>query len=160
MRRHSILLVEDDDNDVFFFQDALRRAEIDIALDIVNDGQEAIDFLTSTSARTSGPEDLRPGFVLLDLNLPRRTGFDVLTWIRQHTYWKTLIVVVLTSSTSEADMHQAYSLGANSYVVKPTDATRLRVLIKLLVEYWLGWNENPPVTVKAGTPRFLQEKAW
>src|ERR1043166_8936980 len=102
MHPPSILLVEDDDNDVFFIKDALRRAEIDLPLKVVSDGQEAIDYLEAAGAKSFEADDCRPGFVLLDLNLPRRTGIDVLRWIRRSSSWKQLIVVVLTSSTSES----------------------------------------------------------
>jgi len=146
MHHHPILLVEDDDNDVFFIKDALRRTGIVADLEVANDGQEAIDYLSRLSALADERDDLQPGFVLLDLNLPHRTGLEVLKWIRQNPFWKTLIVIVLTSSTSEDDKSQAYALGANSFVLKPTDATRLRELLKLLAEYWLGWNEAPPPT--------------
>jgi DNA-binding response OmpR family regulator len=155
MRSHSILLVEDDDNDVFFIKDALRRTGIQIPLDVANDGQEAIDHLVNANARLTERSQLEPGLVLLDLNLPRRSGLEVLKWIRRDPIWKMLIVVILTSSTSEADKQEAYLLGANSYIVKPTDATRLRDLVKLLTEYWFSWNEEPPATLPKGSERVL-----
>jgi len=153
MGRPSILLVDDDENDVFFIKDALRRTGVDLPLDVATDGQAAIDHLAG--ARVNGQGSFQPGLVLLDLNLPRRSGLEVLKWIRQDPFWQTLIVVVLTSSTSASDRHQAYSLGANSYVIKPTDATRLRELIKLLAEYWLGWNQSP-----FGSSNPFSEKAF
>ena len=82
--------------------------------------------------------------MLLDLNLPRRSGLEVLEWIRHEPGWKTLVVLVLTSSTAETDMNRAYSLGANAYVVKPSDATKLREFGQLLKQFWLGWNQMPP----------------
>src|SRR5687768_6854638 len=126
MRNRSILLVEDDENDVFFISDALRRSGVDLQLDVARDGQEAIDHLSAAYSGLIGGERVSPAFVLLDLNLPRVTGLEVLKWIREESPWKTVLVIVLTSSPSEADMHQAYSLGANSYIIKPADATRLR----------------------------------
>jgi CheY-like chemotaxis protein len=143
MRSRSILLVEDDENDVFFIKDALERVGVDLPLHVASDGQEAIDFLIAARAPLEGTSDVHPVLVLLDLNLPRRTGLEVLKWIRQESAWPWLVVVILTSSTSELDMRQAYSLGANSYVVKPADATKLRELVKYLQGYWLGWNQSP-----------------
>jgi CheY-like chemotaxis protein len=70
---------------------------------------------------------------------------EVLKWIRQESPWKTLLVIVLTSSTSESDMHDAYAHGANSYIIKPADATRLREVAQLLKSYWFGWNQLPPL---------------
>lgn len=146
MAYHSILLVEDNEDDVFFFKDALHRTGIDLPVEIASDGQQAIDHLIAASAAAGTADSVVPGVVLLDLNLPRQTGLDVLKWIRQQPRWKTLIVIVLTSSTSDIDMHQAYTLGANSYIVKPTNATKLRELIQLLKSYWFGWNQSPPAT--------------
>jgi len=145
MRNCSILLVEDDADDVFFVSDALRRSGIDLPLDVVNDGQAAIDFLHQAGKRAPVPEPMKPGLVLLDLNLPRKRGLEVLQWIRQESVWKTLIVLILTSSTSESDMNQAYLLGANAYIIKPSDATKLRELGQLVKQFWLGWNQLPPV---------------
>jgi len=144
-----ILLVEDDSNDVFFIQDALRRAGVEVRLQVASDGQEAIDQIMEAYHPLKDRSTSPPAVVLLDLNLPRRTGLDVLKWIRQESPWKTVVVIVLTSSTSEADMHQAYVLGANSYIVKPTDATKLREICQLLRGYWLGWNQNPPIGIVA-----------
>ena len=146
MRRSgSILLVEDDADDVYFVSQALERSGVEMPLDVVNDGQAAIDYLLKASESVKKAEALTPRLVLLDLNLPHRTGLEVLKWIRQESFWKTLIVIVLTSSTSASDMNQAYLLGANSYVIKPSDATKLRELGALLKSYWLGWNQHPPL---------------
>ena len=145
----SILLVEDDTDDVFFVSEALRRSGIDLPLEVASDGQQAIDFLSK--ADESGiVQGGVPCLVLLDLNLPRKSGLEVLRWIRQDSPNKSMIVIVLTSSTSDTDMAQAYLLGANSYIIKPSDATRLRELGQLLKQYWLGWNQipTPPPTIK------------
>lgn len=140
MHKKSILLVEDDDNDVFFFQDALRRSGVQVPLDIANDGQQAIERLAP--GQPSAENKPRPGLVLLDLKLPRHTGFEVLQWIRQEPMLKTLVVIILTSSTLESDVRQAYLLGANSYLIKPTNTTRLREMIGLMKSYWLDWNRH------------------
>ncbi len=140
-KNSSILLVEDDPDDVYFVSDALRRSGVELPLEIVHDGQEAMAFLRKATEPIADAS--RPCLVLLDLNLPRRTGFDVLKWIREDLNWKELVVIVLTSSTSEADMERAYLLGANSYLIKPSDATKLREIAQLLKHYWLGWNQTP-----------------
>lgn len=138
----SILLVEDDADDVFFVSEALRRSGIDLPLEVASDGQQAMDLLSKTEE--SGLDRGRvPCLVLLDLNLPRKSGLEVLRWIRQDSPNKSVIVIVLTSSTSDADVAQAYLLGANSYIIKPSDATRLRELGQLIKQYWLGWNQIP-----------------
>jgi CheY-like chemotaxis protein len=142
----SILLVEDDVDDVFFMSEALRRSGIDLPLHIASDGQEAIDFLLKAGEPSPVSDLAPPRLVLLDLNLPRKSGLEVLRWIRQESPNKSTLVVILTSSTSESDMEQAYRLGANSYVIKPPDATRLREFGRFLKEYWFGWNQFPPLS--------------
>jgi CheY-like chemotaxis protein len=140
----SILLVEDDADDVFFISRALRGSGLDLTVEVVNDGQAAVEFLTKVAEGNKLSEALSPCLVLLDLNIPFKSGLEVLKWIRAHAAWKTIIVIVLTSSTSESDMIQAYTLGANSYVIKPSDATRLAEFGQFLKGYWFGWNQLPP----------------
>lgn len=144
-RNCSILHVEDDADDVYFVSRALRSNGIDLPVNVVNDGQSAIRFLEQTDTQSIEGSATRPCLILLDLNLPHKSGLEVLRWIRQESRLKTTIVLVLTSSTSEMDMNQAYLLGANAYVIKPSDATRLQELGLLLKQFWLGWNQMPPV---------------
>ncbi len=141
----SILLVEDDANDQYFISRAFRQMEIPAHLDSVWDGQGAIDFLTTAPRQQVNKEEASPRIVLLDLNLPHKSGLEVLKWIRKESEWKTIIVIVLTSSTSEDDMHQAYASGANAYVIKPADPSQLREFAQLLKDFWLNWNQTPPL---------------
>ena len=141
---NSILLVEDDADDVYFISRALRSTGVDVPLHLVNDGDAAVEFLARPRQRLDDAPDGRPALVLLDLNLPHKSGLEVLRWIRQDSDLKTIVVIVLTSSTSDADINQAYSLGANSYIIKPSDATKLKDLGELLKTYWFGWNQIPP----------------
>lgn len=140
---HSILLVEDDADDVYFISRALRGSGVEMPLEVANNGQAAIEVLS----RAGDPGQLTavptPCLVLLDLNLPHKSGLEVLKWIRRESYFKNIIVIVLTSSTSDDDMHQAYALGANSYLIKPSDATKLAELGHFLKGYWFGWNQFP-----------------
>jgi CheY-like chemotaxis protein len=142
--KHSILHVEDDADDVYFVSRALRDSGIELPLEVANNGQAAINFLREAGERASHPESVKPCLVILDLNLPHKSGLEVLKWIRQESRWKTLVVLVLTSSNSESDMNEAYLLGANAYILKPSDATRLRELGDLLNHFWLRWNQMPP----------------
>ena len=139
-----ILLVEDDANDVFFFERAAKRAGVTVPVRTVRDGQEAVSYLSGEGIfadRTAYPF---PVLMVLDLNLPQRHGLEVLRWLRQNKSCRTLLVVVLTSSRSEVDIHEAYELGANSYLVKPSDPADLVDVVKLFKTYWLGRNEPPP----------------
>ena len=147
----AILLVEDDADDAYFVSRAVRAAGLDVPLEVANDGQAAIDYLAAAVERRERGDGAQPCLILLDLNLPRKSGLEVLKWIRSAANWKTMIVIVLTSSTSEADMNAAYSLGANSYLVKPSDATKLTELGQLLKGYWFGWNQMPPMCREVAT---------
>lgn len=139
----SILLVEDDADDQFFISRAFKQAGVEARLDAVSDGQSAIDFLGGASAEKKAAGDSRPALVLLDLNLPRKSGLEVLRWIRATAEWKMVVVIVLTSSTSEDDMRQAYASAANAYVIKPADPTKLRDFARLVKDFWLTWNQLP-----------------
>lgn len=134
-----ILLVEDDDNDVFFFKRALQLAAVENPLHVVKDGQEATDYLEGAGPFADRQQHPPPGVIVLDLNLPRKHGLEVLKWIRHRHQWAAVPVIVLTSSSSELDVTVAYRLGANSYFVKPTDPDLLVELLRVLKEYWFRW---------------------
>jgi CheY-like chemotaxis protein len=138
-----ILLVEDDYNDVLLIQRAFRKVEIEPPLAIVSDGDEAIAYLTRQGKYTDTETYPTPLMILLDLKLPRRSGLEVLAWIRQHPQFKRLLVVVLTSSQEHSDIAQAYDLGANSYLVKPINFNDFVTLIKLINAYWFQVNQKP-----------------
>jgi CheY-like chemotaxis protein len=139
--RASILLVEDNEDDVFLMRRALKAAGIVNPLHIVEDGQQAIDYLSNAGSYTNASEHPRPAVVFLDLKLPEIMGLDVLAWIRTQHYLDDVIVVVLTSSNEPSDLKQAYARGANSYVVKPPTADQLLEMAKAFKWYWLEFNE-------------------
>lgn len=143
-RTGSILVVEDDADDRYFISRAFQETAVTAPVEAVDDGQRAIDFLARAPRAKAGTEDDGPCLVLLDLNLPRKSGLEVLKWIRRESPCRTVVVIVLTSSTSEDDMLQAYVNGANAYVVKPADPTQLRELAQLVKDFWLKWNQFPP----------------
>lgn len=140
---HTILLVEDNPKDVFLVQRALRKAEIVTLLQVVSNGDAALQYLSGEAPygnRTAYP---LPVVVLLDLKLPRRSGAEVLTWIRQQPLLRRLPVVALTSSREYADINRIYDLGANAYIVKPTDFEQLIDVLKTLNLHWITYNEKP-----------------
>ncbi len=138
-----ILLVEDDQNDVFFLQYAFEAADITHPVHVVEDGQQAIDYLAGTGQFADRKRFPLPCLVLLDLKLPVKMGMEVLRWIRQQSSLQTLIVVVLTSSNDRDDIDQAYRLGARSYLVKPLSVDSRLALARAIKTYWLGLNESP-----------------
>lgn len=139
----SILLVEDDSNDVILIRRAFRKAEIEIPIHIVSDGEEAITYLTHQSPYDDLEKYPRPTLVLLDLKLPRVTGLEVLEWVRTQPELKRLLVVVLTASQESPDVNKAYDLGANSYLVKPVNFNDLVALTETIHSYWLNLNQRP-----------------
>ena len=138
----TILLVEDSEDDVIIFSRALKTSGVSAALKSAADGREAVEYLTR-AMKDGHPEDPLPGLVLLDLKLPHILGLDVLKWIRDQPALETLVVVVLTSSRQQSDLEQAYRLGANSYLVKPSTLDELVKMIRSLGEYWFVHNETP-----------------
>ena len=138
-----ILLVEDEEGDVFFMQRAMQTADVLNPLRVASDGQEAIDYFKGTGKFVNREEFPLPCLVLLDLKLPRVMGLDVLKWIRQQPE-VAVIVVILSSSKEEADIATAYRLGANGYLVKPSDVSQLTDMAKSIKDFWLTHNTPPP----------------
>ena len=136
-----ILLVEDDYNDVLLIQRAFRKAKIKPSMSTVSDGDETILYLQGKGKYADRSQYPMPLLILLDLKLPRRSGLEVLAWIRQQPYLRRLLVIVLTSSQEDSDLTQAYDLGANSYLVKPIDFQEFVHLVELIDDYWFKTNK-------------------
>ncbi len=115
-----ILLAEDNEDDVFLLQQALRKVSEPAALHVVPDGAEAVSWLKGIGKYTDRKVHPLPDVLLLDLNMPRLNGFEVLKWVRSDPQWNQLMVHVMTASIRDADVKQVYDLRANSYVLKPT----------------------------------------
>ncbi len=135
-----ILLVEDNEDEVFILKRALKEAGIENPLHIVDDGQEAIDYLTGNDQFEDRTRYPLPTMVLLDLKLPLKSGHEVLAWIRQQGPYQSMIVIVLSSSEEPADIQRAYRLGANSYLLKPTTSEQFVDIVKAFKAYWLDNN--------------------
>jgi CheY-like chemotaxis protein len=145
-REHVVLLADDDVNDVFLVQRALQKANIANPLQVVRDGEEAVAYLSGLFPYADRERHPLPALLLLDLKMPRKTGFEVLAWLRQQSRLKRLPVVVLTSSNQNADINRAYDLGANSYLVKPGGFDNLMELMREVGMHWLILNEKPELT--------------
>jgi CheY-like chemotaxis protein len=139
----TILLVEDTEDDVFFLKRALRDSGIKNPLQVVVDGQQALDYLQGNKQFADREQYPLPFLILLDLKLPHVMGLEVLRWIRQSKGFETVLVVVLTSSQEDSDITATYQLGGNSYLIKPPNREKLLELVKSLGEYWLRHNEIP-----------------
>lgn len=123
--KETVLLVEDNPGDALLIQRAFRKANLSNPIQIVKDGEEAVAYLAGQNIYADRGRWPLPGLILLDLKLPRKSGFEVLAWLRQQLELKHLPVVVLTASKAPADLKRAYDLGANSYLVKPVTSEAL-----------------------------------
>lgn len=137
----SILVVEDNEDDLFILKRSFKLAGTSNELKHVSDGQQAIDYLQGTP-----PFDQRdlyplPSLVLLDLKLPMKHGLEVLHWVREQSVLDGLIVVVLTSSSEDRDIARAYELKANAFLVKPASAREMTEIVQALDVFWLKHNK-------------------
>ncbi len=139
---HTILLVEDDHNDVLLIKRAFQKVKIANPIIVLNDGEQAISYLAGREPYIERP---LPVLILLDLKLPRKSGHEVLEWLRQQQKLRRLPVVVLTASCESSDINRAYDLGANSYLVKPVTFDALVEMVKTLNLYWLIFNKTAEV---------------
>jgi CheY-like chemotaxis protein len=139
-----ILLAEDDDSDVLLLQRAFKDVGVSHTLQVVNDGQEAIDFL---GARGQSDQDRLPALVLLDLKMPRRTGIDVLQWIRGQAGMCCLPVIIFSSSSHREDIERAHVLGASAYIIKPSSTVQRAEVARFLND-WLRLNQSPLATTE------------
>jgi two-component system response regulator len=142
MRREMILLVEDSPDDEDLTLRALRKNNIANEVVVAHDGVEALEYLFARGAYEGRDTSVLPQVMLLDLNMPRLGGLDVLRAIRADERTKYLAVVVFTSSKEEEDLLRSYSLGANSYVRKPVDFAQFADAVRSLGLYWLLLHET------------------
>ncbi|MCD2203515.1 response regulator [Halobacterium sp. KA-6] len=136
-----ILLVEDNPGDVRLTREAFAEARINNDLHDVNDGEAALDFLHQRGDHANAP---RPDLMLLDLNLPKVDGLDVLEEVKSHDDLRTIPVVVLTSSEAEEDVVQSYEQHTNAYLTKPIDPNEFVDVIRSFERFWLTLVELPP----------------
>jgi len=149
MTNKPILLVEDNQDDEVLTLRALKKNNILNEVIVARDGVEALDYVFGTGAHAGRDTSVQPQVVLLDLNLPRIGGLDVLRRIREDNRTKLLAVVVLTSSKEEEDVIRSYSLGANSFVRKPVEFNEFTQAVKTLGLFWLLLHEPAPSVRKA-----------
>lgn len=135
-----VLLVEDNPGDIRLTQEALKESKMDIHLDVVTDGEQAVDFLMKRGKHT---DSIRPHIIMLDLNLPKKNGIEVLKEIKAHDSLKKIPVIVLTTSDADHDISKAYSLHANCYILKPVDFDDFAKVIRLIEVFWFNTIQLP-----------------
>jgi two-component system, chemotaxis family, response regulator Rcp1 len=137
----SILLVEDNAGDVRLTREALREADVSVELTAVPDGEQALAFLRSEGAHAGAP---RPDLILLDLNLPKKNGLEVLEEIKRDPELRRTPVIMLTTSSSARDVAACYDRGVNCYVVKPLDLDDFTRLVQAINGFWFEVAQLPP----------------
>lgn len=140
----TVLLVEDEPPDIFIMQRAWKKAEFENPLVVVNDGQQAVDYIAGKGRFTDREKYPIPCLMLLDIKLPYLSGLEVVKWLRSYEPCATLPAVFLTSSVSDMDIDQAYRLGGNAYLVKPPTPEKLVQMLQDLKAFWMAHNSFPP----------------
>jgi CheY-like chemotaxis protein len=130
----NVLLVEDSPGDVRLTQETFRNSKLPITLHVATDGMEAMSFLRREDMNNESP---RPDFILLDLNLPRKSGREVLAEVKGDDNLKTIPTIILTTSDAEADILRSYQLQANCYLTKPVRFEDFETLVKSIDDFWL-----------------------
>ena len=152
MREFPVLLVEDNEDDILFVQRAFRRAKLSNALPVVEDGDAAVAYLSGQGEYADRSRHPMPTLILLDIKLPRRSGLEVLEWLRAQAGLRRIPVVMLTSSRESADVDRAFDLGASGYLVKPVDFNGLLEMVKTIGMYWMVMSELPSAPLEAPPP--------
>lgn len=136
-----ILMVDDDEGDALMAQEALEEAKFANNFHVVHDGLEALAFMEKKEQFSDVPT---PDLVLLDINMPRMNGHEVLTWMRGHEIYKRTPVVILTTSSSDEDVLKSYEKHANCFVTKPVDLGQFNKVVNMIDEFWTGIVRLPP----------------
>ena len=139
----AILIVEDNEDDVFLMERALKAAKVAGLCRVVSDGEEATRYLNGEGQYADRAKFPYPAVVFLDLKLPYMSGFEVLEWKQKSTELPPTIVIVITSSNETSDLKRAYALGASSYLVKPPTAEQLVDIMQAFRLYWMTYNVMP-----------------
>lgn len=132
----AVLLVEDDLNDIFLVKRAFKRADIPNPLQVVTDGVEAIHYLQGEGKYANRQLYPLPSLIVMDIKMPRKSGFEVLEWIKSDGLLKRIPVVIVSSSDQSFDVNKAYELGANAYMIKPVNFKEVENLFQSITHYW------------------------
>lgn len=132
----TVLLVEDDLNDIFLVKRAFKMAQLQNPLQVVTDGEEAVHYLGGQGKYADRDAFPLPRLIVMDIAMPRMTGFDVLNWIKHDGVLRRIPVIIVSSSDRPQDINRAYELGANAYMVKPMNFRAVEHLFQSITHYW------------------------
>ncbi|MBC8283906.1 MAG: response regulator [Nitrospinae bacterium] len=141
--KHLLLIVEDDEDDYFLITQILKKTEIACEVRWAKDGEEAMNYLLRQKEWQESSNSPRPSLILLDINMPKKNGLEVLQDLQKHPTLKNLFTIVFTSSKNEDNIILAYNHGANSYIQKPSEIEQLTKKVQTILDYWLQWVEPP-----------------
>jgi CheY-like chemotaxis protein len=143
-KRQTILLVDDSESDIFLMRTAFRKAGLDSLIQEGHNGEDAIAYLKGEGIYSDREQYPMPEVMLLDLNMPMKNGFDVLSWVRAQPAFRRLSIIILTASVRPEDVGRAFDLGANSFLVKPSNLDALVSMMRCLRD-WMQINHFPPL---------------
>jgi CheY-like chemotaxis protein len=135
-KNYTVLLVEDDLNDIFLVKRAFKMARLITPLQVVTDGADAVSYLRGEGKYTDREAYPLPKLIVMDIKMPRLNGFEVLEWIKHDGPLRRIPIVIVSSSNNPTDINRAYELGANAYMVKPVDYRAVERLFETITHYW------------------------
>jgi len=138
-----IVMVDDDDEDIYLTKRAFLRHKSDLRFNSVPDGKSLFDYLDRLGDYKDPQVALIPSVILLDINIPSENGFDILSRLKKHENFSHLPVVMLTTSNTDRDIREAYRHGASSYICKSVNAHQMKKIAEMFCEYWFGFSEIP-----------------
>lgn len=136
INQFTVLLVEDDLNDIFLVKRAFKRAQVSNPLQVVTDGVEAIHYLQGKDKYADRHAYPLPKLIVMDIKMPRKTGFEVLEWVKNDGQLKRIPIIIVSSSDNPQEINRAYELGANAYMIKPMDFRSVEQLFQSITHYW------------------------
>jgi CheY-like chemotaxis protein len=139
----TVLLAEDEEDDVFFLKRALNKSRITDPLHVVNDGEHAVDYIRGERDYGNRRRHPMPDIMIVDLKMPGKSGFEVLNWLRRESRCRSMPLIILSSSPEPRDIARAYEFGANAYLVKSSDMDHFSAILKDLYEFWKQTAELP-----------------
>jgi len=146
-----MLIAEDDPHDRFLLKRALEKADLPIKPRFFQDGEEALDYLTGKGQFENRKKYPLPHLLLLDIKMPRKSGLELLRDVRSDPHLRRLIAIMFSSSSEKRDVDRAYDLGANAFLVKPSDSCELTTVVRRIHEFWFLSNVPPSGTAKCAT---------